>query len=288
MIITVASGKGGTGKTTIATNLAVAISKPVRLLDCDVEEPNVHLFLKPDRVEVEKVYTMVPAVEESQCTLCGVCSEICQFSAIVQIGNSVMTFPEMCHSCNGCLMACPEQAKTASERQLGEIISGQVRTIELFYGKLKVGEAMSPPLIERVKKHVDPKGITIIDAPPGTSCPVAATLRDSDFVLLVTEPTPFGLNDLKLAVETVRLLNIPMGMVINRSDIGTDATKRYANNQGIPILLEIPHKREIAENYSKGVLMVDAIPLLKKSFENLFSKVSELISQPSPLTKVAI
>jgi len=288
MIITVASGKGGTGKTTVSTNLAVAISKPVRLLDCDVEEPNVHLFLKPDKIEVEKVHTMVPAVDESRCTLCGICNDICQFSAIVQVGNSVMTFPEMCHSCNGCLIACPEQAIKASSRQLGEICHGKVRNIELFYGQLKVGEAMSPPLIERVKEYADINGITIIDAPPGTSCPVVASLRKSDFVLLVTEPTPFGLNDLKLAVETVQLMKIPKGLVINRCDIGNSATKEYAKKQGIPILLEIPHKRKIAEDYSKGVLMIDSNPEMKKVFQDLFSKMSTLINQSQLLTRVAI
>ena len=288
MIITVASGKGGTGKTTVSTNLAASISKPVRLLDCDVEEPNVHLFLHPEKVEVEKIYAMVPTVDDSLCTLCGICNDICQFSAIIQAGAAIIIFPEMCHSCHGCLIACPESAIRASSHQLGEIYHGQVRNIELHYGKLRVGEAMAPPLIERVKEYTDKNGITIIDAPPGTSCPVVTTLRKSDFVLLVTEPTPFGLNDLQLAVETVQLLNIPMGLVINRCDIGNTATKDYVKKMDIPVLLEIPYKREIAENYSKGVLIVDSLPEMKKVFQDLYSNISTIINQSQKIEKVAV
>ncbi len=277
MIITVASGKGGTGKTTIATNLAKSVEKGVRLLDCDVEEPNTHLFFKPENTESRKVSTMIPKVDPDLCNACGACQEICQFSAIILIAGSVMVFPEMCHSCKGCLMVCPTGAIAPSSRELGEIVHSRAGSIDLFYGKLRVGEAMSPPLIEKVKEHSDREGLTIIDAPPGTSCPVISALRSSDFVLLVTEPTPFGLNDLKLAVETVKKLNLPMGLVINRSDIGDGEVKKYAAKENLPILLEIPDRRDIAENYSRGVAMVEAFPEMKAAFKTLLATVKGTI-----------
>jgi len=277
MIITVASGKGGTGKTTIATNLAKSVKGEVRLLDCDVEEPNAHLFINPENPRSRKVSTMIPSVNTDLCNACGECEKICRFSAINLIAGSVMVFPEMCHSCKGCLMVCPTGAITPASRELGEVIHGRSGSIDFYYGKLRVGEAMSPPLIERVKEHVNPEGLTIIDAPPGTSCPVISALRSSDFVLLVTEPTPFGLNDLKLAVETVKILNLPMGLVINRCDIGDDGVKRYAEAEKLPILLEIPDRRDIAENYSRGVAMVDAFPQMQTAFENLLASVKQRI-----------
>lgn len=277
MIITVASGKGGTGKTTIATNLARSAEEGVRLLDCDVEEPNAHLFINPENTTSRTVSTMVPQVNAELCTACGECEKICQFSAINLIAGSVMIFPEMCHSCKGCLMVCPTGALTPSSRELGEIIHGRSGTVDLYYGKLRVGEAMSPPLIEKVKEHSDTEGLTIIDAPPGTSCPVISALRASDFVLLVTEPTPFGLNDLKLAVETVRTLKLPMGLVINRCDVGDDEVKKYAELENLPILLEIPDRRDIAENYSRGVPMVEALPEMKAAFVNLFATIKDRI-----------
>jgi len=277
MIITIASGKGGTGKTTIATNLARSVEEEVRLLDCDVEEPNAHLFINPENESSQKVSTMVPQVNNELCNACGECEKICQFSAINLVAGTTMVFPEMCHSCKGCLMVCPTGAITPSARELGEIRHGKSGAVDLYYGKLRVGEAMSPPLIEKVKAYSAEDGLTIIDAPPGTSCPVIAALRSSDFVLLVTEPTPFGLNDLTLAVETVRKLKLPMGLVINRSDIGNDEVKRYAKREGLPILLEIPDRREIAENYSRGIPMVEALPEMKEAFKNLFNTVKSRV-----------
>lgn len=273
MIITIASGKGGTGKTTVATNLAASISDNVQLLDCDVEEPNSHIFIKPEIAEKEKVYTMVPEVDLQRCSYCGKCAEICRFSAIAQFGEALLTFPEMCHSCEGCMMVCPENAITKGSRELGDLIKGRANGIDLIYGNLRVGEAMSPPLIDKVKEHIVEDMINIIDAPPGTSCPVIAALRHSDFVLLVTEPTPFGLNDLVLAVEAVRVLGLPFGIIINRSDAGNDKTAAYAKTEGIPVLMEIPDKREIAVNYSKGVLMIDAIPEMKDRFRSLYADI---------------
>ena len=278
MIITIASGKGGTGKTTVATNLAMSLDKPVKLLDCDVEEPNAHIFLKPENEKRTTVTTMVPEVDLERCNSCGACDEICQFSAIVQMGKAVLTFPEMCHSCEGCLMVCPEKAISAGSRELGELISGTTGPVELIYGSLRVGEAMSPPLIDRVKEKIDDHMINIIDAPPGTSCPVITAMTGSDFVVLVTEPTPFGLNDLKLAVEATRVLGLPFGMVINRCDAGTDETEKYAEREGIPVLLKIPDRRDIAENYSRGVLMTQAIPEIKQQFRQLMADIEKKLS----------
>ena len=277
MIITIASGKGGTGKTTVATNLAVSLEMPVRLLDCDVEEPNAHIFIKTDRVERTPVTTMIPEVNLDRCNSCGACDEICRFSAIVQMGKAVLTFPEMCHSCEGCLMACPENAITAGTRDLGELIRGSLGPVELVYGSLRIGEAMSPPLINRVKDTIDDRMINIIDAPPGTSCPVITAMAGSDFVVLVTEPTPFGLNDLKLAVEAVRVMGLPFGMIINRCDAGTDETEKYAEREGIPILMKIPDRRDIAENYSRGILMTQAIPEIKQQFRQLMADIERKI-----------
>jgi len=277
MIITIASGKGGTGKTTVATNLAASLTDSVQLIDCDVEEPNAHIFLKPEIDERKKAFTMIPNVDLSLCTYCGKCDDICQFSAISQFGEALLTFPEMCHSCEGCMMVCPENAISKGRRELGEVISGNANGIRLTYGSLRVGEAMSPPLIEKVKESIDDSIINILDAPPGTSCPVIAALRGSDFVVLVTEPTPFGLNDLKLTVEAVRLLNLPFGIIINRCDAGNQETDAYAKQEHIPVLMKIPDKREIAVNYSKGELMVHAFPEMKKEFKALYSDINKRI-----------
>lgn len=274
MRIAIASGKGGTGKTTVATNLAASVSGPVQLLDCDVEEPNAHIFLPLEDLQKTVVGTMVPTVDSERCNLCGACSEICQFSAIMKLGETVMTFPEMCHSCKGCVMVCPEDAIGESSRELGELVRGQAGHIDLVYGRLRVGEAMSPPLIEAVKDRAANEGLIVIDAPPGTSCPVMTALRGVDFVVLVTEPTPFGYNDLVLAVEAVRTLNIPFGMVINRCDSGDRQVKDYAISEKIPVLLEIPERREIAEQYSRGVLIIDGVDGMRQVFEGLYADIA--------------
>jgi len=277
MIISIASGKGGTGKTTVATNLAVSLGKGVQLLDCDVEEPNAHLFIKPEFEKTISVGMPVPEVDEQKCTHCGQCAEICQFKAIVVIAETVLPFHELCHGCGGCMLVCPEKAITEGTRELGTIEIGHRNGLEFIHGTLKVGEAMSPPLIRKVRSYAKPDRVTIIDAPPGTSCPVIASIKGADFVLLVTEPTPFGLHDLKLAVGAVRLLGVPCGLIINRSDMGDDHVREYATGEGLPILMEIPFDRSIAEAYSRGQMLVDVQPEWKERFIGLFTRIQELV-----------
>jgi len=277
MIISIASGKGGTGKTTVATNLAVSLGKGVQLLDCDVEEPNAHLFIKPEFEKTISVGMPVPEVDEQKCTHCGQCAEICQFKAIVVIAETVLPFHELCHWCGGCMLVCSEKAITEGTRELGTIEIGHRNGLEFIHGTLRVGEAMSPPLIRKVRSYAKPDRVTIIDAPPGTSCPVIASIKGADFVLLVTEPTPFGLHDLKLAVGAVRLLGVPCGLIINRSDMGDDHVREYATGEGLPILMEIPFDRRIAEAYSRGQMLVDVQPEWKERFIGLFTRIRELV-----------
>ena len=273
MIISIASGKGGTGKTTIATNLAVALGADVNLLDCDVEEPNDHIFIQPTITHTENVSLKVPQVDMNKCSLCGKCQEICQFQAIAVVGTTVLTFPELCHSCGGCMEVCPENAITEIDREMGTFETGTRNGLAFAYGRLFVGQVMAVPVIERVKEAIQPDKMNIIDAPPGTSCPVISSVKDTDFLILVTEPTPFGLNDLKLAVGMVKILSIPHGIVINRSDLGDDKVKEYAKEENIPILMEIPFDRQIAETYSKGKLLVEELPEWKERFIHLYEDV---------------
>ena len=279
MIISIASGKGGTGKTTVATNLAASLSNTdIKLLDCDVEEPNAHLFLRPRIESKETVTTPVPQIDESKCTLCGKCCDICQFRAIVRIADTMLTFAELCHSCGGCMEVCPEGAITETGRELGVIEKGSKNGVVFIHGRLRVGEAMSPPLIKRVRKMAEDNGLTIIDAPPGTSCPVISAMKNTDFIILVTEPTPFGLNDLKLAAGAVKILGIPCGIIINRADMGDDGVKGYAADEDIPVLMEIPFDRRIAEAYSRGELVVESIPEWKDKFVNLYEDIEKIVA----------
>jgi MinD superfamily P-loop ATPase len=276
MIISIASGKGGTGKTTVATNLARSIGSKVQLLDCDVEEPNAHLFINPSFEESVPFFIPVPEVNEDKCTYCGKCADICQFKAIAVVNENVLVFENLCHSCGGCREVCPEGAIQEGRRELGVIQKGRSNGIEFIHGMLRVGEAMSPPLIKKVRSFENPDKLTIIDAPPGTSCPVIASMKDSDFVLLVTEPTPFGLHDLKLAVGAAQILNIPLGLVINRSDLGDDNVRKYAHQTDLPILMEIPFDRQIAEAYSRGEMLADVIPEWKDRFLGLYDQIKRL------------
>lgn len=278
MIISVASGKGGTGKTTVSTNLAVSLDMPLNLLDCDVEEPNAHLFLKPDLSEPQPVFTFIPQIDDERCNGCGDCVDICRFNALTLIAGKVLLFPELCHSCKGCQQVCKVQAVTEGQRQLGTTAVGMRGPITFMHGCLRIGEAMSPPLINHLRKDIKADELFIIDAPPGTSCPAIASMKDSDFVLLVTEPTPFGLHDLKLAHEAVKVLGIPCGLVINRADIGDDEVRAYARSESLPILLEIPFARRIAEIYSRGQMLVDEEPQWRQIFIALFSDIKDIIS----------
>lgn len=278
MNLAVASGKGGTGKTTVAVNLARVFGPGVRLLDCDVEEPNDHLFLKGTPRGEETVTIPVPRVDESICDGCGECGRFCAYRAIVSFGATPLVFPEMCHGCGGCAMVCPKKAILETGQRIGVIETMESGNVTLIQGRLDVGAAMSPPLIRAVKARLRNGVPAILDAPPGTSCPVIATLRGADFVVLVTEPTPFGLHDLKLAVDMVRELRIPFGVVVNRVGIGDDRVHVYCGNEGIPILSEIPDDRRIAEAYSKGELVVEALPEYLAHFERLRKAVLERAS----------
>jgi len=274
MQIAIASGKGGTGKTTVATNLAYVASRngqSVAYLDCDVEEPNGHIFLKPEITDRKPVGALIPQVDAEKCTLCGQCGEICQYSAIVCVGEKVLVYPELCHGCGGCSLVCPADAITEVSREIGVLETGQAGTIQFVQGLLNVGEAMSPPLIRAVKSTALQADLTIIDAPPGTSCPVIEAAGGADFVVLVTEPTPFGFHDLKLAVEMVRALKLPFGVVINRAGLDGSEMRSYCSTQRIPILREVPDDRELAEAYSRGEMACEALP----KYESLFAGLLE-------------
>jgi len=276
MKIAVASGKGGTGKTTVATNLAYVASRnghSVAYLDCDVEEPNGHIFLKPHITESRTIGTLIPQVDETQCIQCGKCGEICQYSAIVCIGEKVLVYPELCHGCGGCALVCPVDAIREVTREMGLLQAGHAGEIQFVHGVLNIGEVMSPPLIKAVQAAAPEVDLVIVDAPPGTSCPVIESVKDSDFVVLVTEPTPFGLNDLKLAVEMVRALDLPFAVVITRADLGDRATPAYCEENDIRILAEVRDDRRIAEAYSHGTIACTAIPEYGSLFLRLLGDI---------------
>ena len=278
LTVSVASGKGGTGKTTLATALALALRQPVQFLDCDVEEPNGHIFLRPEIQRREVVHIPVPEVDEKACTHCGLCQDVCEYNAIAVLKNRVMVFPELCHGCGACSLLCPEKAikevgKGIGVVELGTAKGGNGAVIRFGRGLLNVGEAMSPPLIRALKGHIDTERITLLDAPPGTSCPVITAVSGSDYCILVTEPTPFGLNDLVLAVEALKKLSIPFGVVINRDGIGDDKVEAYCAENGIDILLKIPFDRKIAEAYSRGIPLTEARPSFKESMRDIFEAI---------------
>ncbi len=283
MIISVASGKGGTGKTLVATSLALSLKDTckVQLLDCDVEEPNDHIFLKPVITRNEAVYLPVPKVDEEKCTYCGKCAEVCAYRAVAVFPKHIMVFPNLCHGCGACSYLCPEEAITEEEKEMGVVELGQSDGIAFVQGKLTVGEAMPTPVIRKVKEYVNRDGIVIIDVSPGTSCPVVQSIKGSDFCLLVTEPTPFGLNDLVLAVETVRKLNIPCGVVLNRDGADGSLIAEYCRTEKIPVLLRIPLDIEIARLYSKGIILVNGMPQWRSSFIRLFDQIKEIVNERS-------
>lgn len=277
MIISIASGKGGTGKTTVALSLALSLPD-VQLIDCDVEEPNLHLFLSPRVHRTLSVSLPVPGVDESLCTYCGKCAEVCKFNALAVVKNQVLIFPELCHGCGGCSLLCPERAIRETPREIGVIQEGSYNGLAFVQGILNVGEPMPTPIIREEKKLIDRRKTVILDCSPGTSCPVIEGVRGSDFCLLVTENTPFGLNDLELAVEMVRALGISPGVFLNHSDLGDRKVKDYCERENIPLLAELPHDRRIAEVYSRGEIVVEKIPAYRDLFHHLWQKVQKIVS----------
>ena len=283
MIISVASGKGGTGKTLVATSLALSLQseKPVQFLDCDVEEPDAHIFLKPLLSHQQTVSIPIPKVDEGKCTYCGKCAEVCAYNAIAVIERTVLIFSELCHGCGACSYLCPEDAISEIGKEVGVLEIGQAKGIEFIHGKLTVGEAMAVPVIREVKKRINREKLAIIDVSPGTSCPVVEAVKGSDFCLLVTEPTPFGLNDLALAVDMLNKLSIPCGVVINRDGVGDSKVEEYCYQKDIPILLRIPLDIGIAQLYSTGITLVEGMPQWQEAFLRLADKVKEVVNERS-------
>ncbi|MEZ7198056.1 ATP-binding protein [Pseudodesulfovibrio karagichevae] len=288
MIYAVASGKGGTGKTTVSSSLAALWDGPATLVDLDVEEPNLHLFLKPELSDVRKAWIEVPEADESKCTRCRACADICQFKAITVMADTLLVFADMCHGCGGCLAVCPEGALSPGRRELGEICRGTAGRHGFVMGRLRVGEAMSPPLMRQVRRlfpELSGKGDILIDAPPGVSCPAIAAVTDADCIVLVTEPTPFGFHDFKLAWEAFTPLGKPMGAVINRSDLGDTAVRDFCRDNGIPVWAEIPYSRDIAEAYSRGEVVADTLKGLEGTFTALREQMRAAAAGGDPCAK---
>jgi MinD superfamily P-loop ATPase len=293
MTIAVASGKGGTGKTTVSLCLALSATGPVRLLDCDVEEPNCHLFLKPDIARREPVTLPVPVVDAGKCDGCGKCRQLCQFNALAILKGKAVVFAELCHSCGGCAKVCPTGAIHEVSRAIGSVELGTSNGIAFVTGRLNVGQPLAPAVIRAVKRAGCSRGapsprlpdtpaerrghnteLIILDSPPGTSCAMVATVRDADHVLLVTEPTPFGLHDLKLAVATLRQLGRPFSVIVNRADAGDDRVLAHCRAEKILIRLQIPEDRRIAEAYSRGEPVLDALPGLRTACRQLLAEIA--------------
>jgi MinD superfamily P-loop ATPase len=278
MIISVASGKGGTGKTSIAVNMALS-TKNAQLLDCDVEEPNAYLFLNPKINQTRPVTISIPVIDQTLCDCCGKCADFCQYNALFVGADKALVFPELCHSCGGCFLVCPKKAISENEHRIGTLSFGSAGDLELVYGELEVGEPMAVPVIREVKKYVKKGKNVILDSPPGTSCPVIQTISSSDFCILVTEPTPFGLHDLRIIVQVLETMEIPFGVIVNRAGIGDKRVYEYCKEKNIPILLEIPYQRRIAELYSRGMPFSLEMPEWKTRFQILFNNIVKLVGK---------
>ncbi len=281
MIISVASGKGGTGKTTVAVNLCLTADSNVQLMDCDVEEPNAHIFLKPEISAIEDISIKVPKIDKDKCNYCGKCKEVCVYNALAVVKHSdtgegsILVFSDLCHGCGACSYLCPQGAIDEEDNFVGVLEKGIAGKIEFIHGKLRIGAAMSPPLIRKIKKNINKNKTVIIDAPPGTSCSMVTTVKDSDYCILVTEPTPFGLNDLRLAYDVVKELGVPCGVVINRADLGTDDVEMFCKNQHLPVLAKIPFSKKIAVAYSKGYSIVEVFPEYKQIFKDILNQIKK-------------
>lgn len=292
MLIAVASGKGGAGKTTVATSLALSLvgqweqenPPPISplFLDCDVEAPNAHLFLKPAFEQRREAGILIPQVDEAACTYCGRCAEVCRYHAIAVLGRKTLIFPQLCHGCGSCMQMCPEGAISETLNVMGVLERGSTPSgVEFARGVLNIGEPMAVPIIRQLKRWADPEDnrVIIVDASPGTSCPVVEAARGADYLLLVTEPTPFGLHDLKLAVAVARELHIPAGVVLNRcedeSPYGRYNTivEAYCREQSLPVLIRIPFERAIAEGIARGKTLVEIHPDMIPSFQRLFIRM---------------
>jgi len=272
MIIAVASGKGGTGKTTISVSLSLSLNRG-EFIDCDTEEPNAHIFMHPIIEKRESFGIPVPEIDFDKCDYCGVCAEVCEYNAVFVSKNNVMVINDLCHGCGACTMFCPQKAIKEVPYPIGDIEVGRVENIKFVMGRLHLGKAMPTPIVRYLKTNFVDTNLTIIDAPPGTSCPVIESIQGSDYVILVTEPTPFGLADLKLTVDVVKELNLPFGVIINRSDIGDKGVEEFLTQENIPMLLKIPFDRRIANGYAKGIPLIEIMPEIKEKFLNIYRDI---------------
>ncbi len=278
MIVSVASGKGGTGKTSVAVNMALSVGN-VQFIDCDVEEPNAHLLLHPKLHKVQPVYTFIPLVNEALCSHCGDCSKFCQYNAIFASPQKVLVFPDLCHSCGGCELVCPKKAIGWEKYRIGTLKFGSVGDLALVYGELEVGKPLAVPVIKAVKQQITKGKIVILDSPPGASCPFVETVRGSDFCVLVTEPTPFGLHDLKITVQVLRKMLVPFGVIVNRAGVGDKKVYDYCKEENIRILMDIPYERKIAELYSRGVPFSLEMPEWTEKFQTLYGDIRQLVEK---------
>lgn len=275
MKIAVASGKGGTGKTTISVNLALSLDN-VQLLDCDVEEPDCNIFLKLPLENMEDVFLPVPEIDREKCVFCGKCSEFCRYNALAIFPGDALVFADLCHGCGGCFLVCPEDALKERRKKVG-VIEYSSSDINFMRGVLNTGEPMATPVIKALKKKIDKSKLIILDSPPGTACPVIETVSDCDFCILVTEPTPFGLHDVELAVALTRILEVPCGVIINKAGIGDDAVHEFLNKEGIPLLMEVPYSKKVAHLCSQGIPFVEKMPSWKEKFQQIICDIEEII-----------